>query len=257
MANSSRLEQLGLPAYFPNGQRTATNSKDKNKTNERNREDADYDPLHDYTGEQDLFDDDIAKGSKGKTSKKNKKQPSDASHVGVKFRSRKRVYASGTPTTGPMPNRSISQPDASLAPSDIHELPPSHPAVSDLIGPGEQGEHVPWNRGTNMGHGLNRMNRAHRGKLPIIIPKGQIRPMVPLIAAKYATEINIAVRNHVPVLTHWNQYKARPTVIEGFLRTLRAKFNIDTNDEVVKNGCLEMMKIAVRNQRHRVKKDFF
>jgi hypothetical protein len=61
MANSARLQQLGLPDFIPNGQRTAANSKDRNKTNERNREDADYDPLHDDTGEQDLFDDDIAK----------------------------------------------------------------------------------------------------------------------------------------------------------------------------------------------------
>ncbi|CAO2191665.1 unnamed protein product [Urochloa humidicola] len=60
MANSSRLEQLGLPPYFPNGQSAAANSKD-NKTNKRKRKDADYDPLHDDTGEQDLFDDDITK----------------------------------------------------------------------------------------------------------------------------------------------------------------------------------------------------
>ncbi|KAG2634655.1 hypothetical protein PVAP13_2NG175106 [Panicum virgatum] len=114
-----------------------------------------------------------------------------------------------------------------------------------------------WNRGVNMGHGLNRMNRSHRAKLPIVIPEGQIRPVVPFIAAKYATKINIAVRNHVPMLTHWKLYKHRLAVIETFLRILRAKFNIDTNDAVVKNGCLEMMKSAVRQQRHNLKKDFF
>uniref|UniRef100_J3KVG2 Uncharacterized protein n=1 Tax=Oryza brachyantha TaxID=4533 RepID=J3KVG2_ORYBR len=59
MANSASIQQLGLPAYTPNGQRTATNSK--KKTNERNREYAHYDPLHDDAGEQDLFHDDIAK----------------------------------------------------------------------------------------------------------------------------------------------------------------------------------------------------
>ena len=41
--------------------RTPAHSKDKNKTNQRNREDVDYDPLHDDTGEQDLFDDEIVK----------------------------------------------------------------------------------------------------------------------------------------------------------------------------------------------------
>ena len=72
-----------------------------------------------------------------------------------------------------------------------------------------------------MGHGLNRINRSHRGKLPIVIEEGQIRPLVPFIAAKYATEINITVRNHVPVLTHWKLYKERPAEIETFLRILR------------------------------------
>ena len=72
-----------------------------------------------------------------------------------------------------------------------------------------------------MGHGLNRMNRSHRAKLPIVIPEGQIRHVVPFIAAKYATEINIAVRNHVPMLTHWKLYKHRPAVIETFFRILR------------------------------------
>jgi hypothetical protein len=49
---------------------------------------------------------------------------------------------------------------------------------------------------------LSKLSRARRGKLPVIIPKGQIRPVVPLVAAKFANECNIAVRNHVPVLKH-------------------------------------------------------
>lgn len=108
-----------------------------------------------------------------------------------------------------------------------------------------------------MGHGLHRMNRSHRGKLPIVIPEGNIRPLVPLIAAKFASECNIAVRNHVPVLTHWKEYKRRSAVIDTFLGILRAKFNIDTNDDVVKHGCLEMMKSAVRQQRHKLKQQYF
>ena len=60
MATNARLQQLDLPPYSPIGQRTPAHSKDKNKTNQRNREDFDYDPLHDDTGEQDLFDDEIA-----------------------------------------------------------------------------------------------------------------------------------------------------------------------------------------------------
>jgi len=114
-----------------------------------------------------------------------------------------------------------------------------------------------WNRGVNMGHGLQRMNRSRRGKLPIIIPEGYIRPVVPDIASKYATECNITVRNHVPVLKHRKEYKKHPALIDLFLGILCAKFDIDTNDAIVRNGCIEMMKSAVRQQRHRLKKDHF
>ena len=72
-----------------------------------------------------------------------------------------------------------------------------------------------------MGHGLERMSRSHRGKLSVVIPEGHIRPLVPLVAAKYATECNIAVRNHVPALTHWKKYKDQPGLIDIFLGRLR------------------------------------
>jgi len=58
-----------------------------------------------------------------------------------------------------------------------------------------------------MGLGLQRLNRARRGKLQVVITEGNIRPLVPLVAAKYASECNIIVRNHVPILTHWKLYK--------------------------------------------------
>ncbi|PUZ45146.1 hypothetical protein GQ55_8G198900 [Panicum hallii var. hallii] len=217
MATSARLQQLGLPDFIPNGQRTATNSKDKNKTNERNREDADYDPLHDDTGEQDLFDDDIAK-------------------VMV------------------LPSYGFDLHDDNNTMADGADVIAQPVGVNQMT---NEGGEVPWNRGTNMGH-------------------GQIRPLVPLIAAKYATEINIAVRNHIPVLTHWKEYKDHAE-IEEFLGILRvstfskafplfrcnnpyflyvlpsqlAKFNIDTNDAVVKNGCLEMMRNGMIYQKNK------
>uniref|UniRef100_K3YZM4 Uncharacterized protein n=1 Tax=Setaria italica TaxID=4555 RepID=K3YZM4_SETIT len=75
--------------------------------------------------------------------------------------------------------------------------------------------------------------RAQWGKLTVIINEGNIRPVVPLVAAKFATECNIAVMNHVP-----------------------AKFDIDTNDAIVRKGCLEMQ-YAVRQQRHRLKQKKF
>ena len=53
-----------------------------------------------------------------------------------------------------------------------------------------------------MGKGLSRLNRTLGFKLPVVIPEGRIRPVDAIIAAKFATECNIAVRNHVPVRSH-------------------------------------------------------
>jgi hypothetical protein len=86
----------------------------------------------------------------------------------------------------------------------------------------ELGEIDHRERGTNMGHGLYRINRALRGKLPIVIPEGKIRPVAPLVAAKFATECNIVVRNHVPVLKHWKEYKKKT----GLLKLFTGKLNV-------------------------------
>lgn len=72
-----------------------------------------------------------------------------------------------------------------------------------------------------MGHGLQRINRSCRGKLPIIIPEGHIRPVTPVISGKFANECNIGVRNHVPILQHWKEYKKRRSVIDKYLGSLR------------------------------------
>lgn len=71
-----------------------------------------------------------------------------------------------------------------------------------------------------MGKGLERISRARRGKLPVVIPEGRIRPLVPLVAAKFSTECNIAVRNHVPVFKHWKDYKKQSGIHKQFLGAL-------------------------------------
>jgi len=72
-----------------------------------------------------------------------------------------------------------------------------------------------------MGHGLQRLTRAHGAKLPVVITEGNIRPVEPKIAAMYATECNIAVRNHIPVFKHWKEYKKHHAMFELFLGRLR------------------------------------
>jgi hypothetical protein len=75
-------------------------------------------------------------------------------------------------------------------------------------------------RGVNMGHGLHRLTRARHAKLPVVITEGNTRPMVPLVAAKYASECNIAVRNHIPIFTHWKEYQRQLAIVDQFLAIL-------------------------------------
>jgi hypothetical protein len=72
-----------------------------------------------------------------------------------------------------------------------------------------------------MGHGLQRLTQAHRGKLLVVIPEGMTRPVVPIIAAKFATECNIGVRNHIPVLKNWREYKNQPALFDLFVARTR------------------------------------
>jgi hypothetical protein len=72
-----------------------------------------------------------------------------------------------------------------------------------------------------MGHGLQRLTRAYCGKLPVPIPEGMARPVVPIVAARFATECNIVVRNHIPMLKHWSEYKNQPALFDLFLARIR------------------------------------
>jgi hypothetical protein len=73
----------------------------------------------------------------------------------------------------------------------------------------QQGGNNQKERGVNMGYGLHRMNQAMRGRLQAVILEGRTRHVVPLIVAKFATECNLAVRNHPPVCKHWKDYKKK------------------------------------------------
>jgi len=72
-----------------------------------------------------------------------------------------------------------------------------------------------------MGNGLQKMTRARRGKLPLVIQEGKARPVLPIVAAKFATECNITVRNHLPVFKHWKDDKKHPALLEQFMGSLK------------------------------------
>ena len=80
-------------------------------------------------------------------------------------------------------------------------------------------------RGQSMGKGLQKMTRARRGKLPLVIQEGKARPVLPIVAAKFATECNITVRNHLHVFKHWKEYKEHPALLEQFMGSLKVSID--------------------------------
>ncbi|CAN6242033.1 unnamed protein product [Urochloa humidicola] len=116
-----------------------------------------------------------------------------------------------------------------------------------------------WVRGRNIGRQLDRMTRSRKGKLPLVIEPGKIRPNSVMIAAKFATECNIAVRNHVPIFTHWKEYKKleNKKSILAYIKRVCSKFQTDVTATPVRKACVAMMKKAVRQQRYKLKKVYF
>ncbi|KAG0525300.1 hypothetical protein BDA96_06G043800 [Sorghum bicolor] len=340
MKNHARLKELGLPDHYYNRllAEDVAGHSDKNQSEDIHSDkydhgdsESEYDPLQDDNGEEGLIDHDNAKCSKEKTCKKTNNQTTSMRPGGVKFQSRKRVFADQTsPRVITRSKKNTAQQDASLTPSDICVPPPSGANEShtrELVGNLDEGTQAAAegdisalldnshetsradaidqpnqhshmengegftqhddntlmanvadgitqhgdhtritneggerrDRGHNMGRGLQRLNRARRGQLQVVITEGNIRPVVPLVAAKFASECNIIVRNHVPILTHWKLYKEKPAsaFVDLFIGNLKAKFDINTNDEIVKKACIEMMKSVVRQQRYRLKREYF
>ncbi|CAD6238505.1 unnamed protein product [Miscanthus lutarioriparius] len=103
-----------------------------------------------------------------------------------------------------------------------------------------------WIRGPNIGRELDLMTRSRKGKLPLVIEPGKKRPNLVMIAAKFATECNIAVRNHVLIFPHWKEYKKHPKIIKGYIDRVGTKFHTNVKVAPMKKACVAMMKKAIR-----------
>ncbi|TVU09105.1 hypothetical protein EJB05_42546, partial [Eragrostis curvula] len=277
MQNNARLQELGLPmmpSMFP--QKCGIGSKEKNKKNTNcEGSESEYDPEKDDTGEGDEGEENTSKNTT-RAAKKSNKRAADMPPCGAKTR-QKRVVAAQPTTRATRSKKSLAvQQDEGSTGFSTRDAPAgehsemangaadnaidNHSAQQQEEGLGDaesEGTEVRCIRGINMGKGLQKMSRARRGKLTVIIPEGKIRPLVPLVAAKFATECNIAVRNHVPVLKNWREYKKQTLHFKHYLGKLGAKFDIDTKAEPVKKACSQMMKNALRQQRYRLKKKYF
>jgi hypothetical protein len=58
-----------------------------------------------------------------------------------------------------------------------------------------------------VGKQLDKMTKAMRRRLPIVVAEGKRRPYEPVQAAKFASEGGIIIRESMSVLPHWKDYK--------------------------------------------------
>jgi hypothetical protein len=56
--------------------------------------------------------------------------------------------------------------------------------------------------------------------MPISIQEGKRRPHEPVQAAKFASEAGVVIRDRVPVLTHWKEYKKNEQHYDNFVKKL-------------------------------------
>lgn len=75
-------------------------------------------------------------------------------------------------------------------------------------------------RPQTMGRLLDRMTRSMGKRLPITVVEGKKRPEKPVQAAKLASEGGVAIRQGIPILTHWKDYKKTNSVLDNFMGTL-------------------------------------
>jgi hypothetical protein len=68
----------------------------------------------------------------------------------------------------------------------------------------------------NMGKELIKRTRSRGSKLPLVITRGGTRLTSALISAKFVSECNIAVRNHIRVYTHSKKYRQDPELMCDF-----------------------------------------
>ena len=73
-----------------------------------------------------------------------------------------------------------------------------------------------------LGEELNSVSNG--GRITLLIPQGKSRPVDPKIASMFATACSAAVRDTVPILSHWKQYKGRHEIFSMYVAYLSVSF---------------------------------
>uniref|UniRef100_A0A0A9G9Q7 Uncharacterized protein n=1 Tax=Arundo donax TaxID=35708 RepID=A0A0A9G9Q7_ARUDO len=114
-----------------------------------------------------------------------------------------------------------------------------------------------WNRGRSMGRELDRLNRSICSKLPVHVAEGKKRPDVPIQAAKLASEGGIILRQHIPILPHWKEYKKDQSHLKDYMGKVKVHVTLNTNSKSVTDACADLLKSRQQQMRYRLKKTHF
>ncbi|XP_020402816.1 uncharacterized protein [Zea mays] len=110
-----------------------------------------------------------------------------------------------------------------------------------------------------MGRQLESLSRGLGIKIPIQIREGKRRPEAPIQAAKFASEGGIVLRQHMPIFSHWKEYKKKENAgkIENYIGKIAGQFTMDANNTAVRAACIDMLKGGHRQMRYNLKKKYF
>ncbi|CAD6248820.1 unnamed protein product [Miscanthus lutarioriparius] len=116
-----------------------------------------------------------------------------------------------------------------------------------------------WNKGKSMGRDLDRISRGLNTRIPVVIAEGKKRPEPPMQAAKLASEGGIILRQHIPIFTHWKEYKdiKNKDILPGYMGKISNQLAIDTDSKPVKEACADLLRTGTRQMRYNLKKLYF
>ncbi|BAT13904.1 Os11g0451051, partial [Oryza sativa Japonica Group] len=60
--------------------------------------------------------------------------------------------------------------------------------------------------------------------------------------AKQASEWGVVLRQHIPIFTHWKEYKNGKSQLKNYMDKVVGQFAKDENNQTVKDACADLLK---------------
>ncbi|CAD6267906.1 unnamed protein product [Miscanthus lutarioriparius] len=239
-----QLKKLGLPVL---AQLCANTTISPEKRQQQDREDSglEYNGEDEANSDAHLSDDDLEPptlSSKKKTTTKKRKtgakkeQPGMQSSVVTRGMKNRPADVNAMNNQAEIPNQATEEDGHTPNGATMNDVNENGQTQVANIAEDDLFDEENRTRGPSIERELVQMTCSRKKRLPLVNEPGKRRPNSVMIAAKFATECNIAVRQIVPIFPHWKEYKKYPKMIDAYI------------SRVVK---------VVRQQRYKLKKRYF